>query len=91
MDYSWSTKNKLSLPNSSIQYTLSRNIKLKKKQSLSYILTYNYQNNLSYNNVIRREFEEQVNGVVKKMELNDSVFTQSVLNSGMFNVTYKCN
>ena len=91
MDYSWSTKNKLSLPNSSIQYTLSRNIKLKKKQSLSYILTYNYQNNLSYNNVIRREFEEQVNGVVKKMELNDSVFTQSVLNSGMFNVTYKFN
>ena len=91
MDYSWSTKNKLALPNPSIQYMLSRNVKLNKNKTLSYILTYNYQNNLSYNNIIRREFEEQVTGVIKKMELNDSVFTQSVLNSGMFNVTYRIN
>jgi len=91
MDYSWSTKNKSALPNPSIQYTLSRNIKLNNDKTLSYILTYNYQNNLSYSNIIRREFEEQVTGVVKKMELNDSVFTISVLNSGMFNVTYRIN
>ena len=91
MDFTWSTKNRLALPNPSIQYTLSRNIKLKKKQTLSFILTYNYQNNFNYNNIIRREFEEQATGVIKKMELNDSVFTQSVLNSGMLNLVYKIN
>lgn len=91
MDFTWSTKDRLALPNPSIQYTLSRNIKLKKKQTLSFILTYNYQNNFNYNNIVRREFEEQATGVVKKMELNDSVFTQSVLNSGMLNLVYKIN
>ena len=91
MDFTWSTKDRLALPNPSIQYTLSRNIKLKKKQTLSFILTYNYQNNFNYNNIVRREFEEQATGVVKKMELNDSVFTQSVLNSGMLNFVYKIN
>ena len=91
MDFTWSTKDRLALPNPSIQYTLSRNIKFKKKQTLSFILTYNYQNNFNYNNIVRREFEEQATGVVKKMELNDSVFTQSVLNSGMLNLVYKIN
>ena len=91
MDFTWSTKDRLALPNPSIQYTLSRNIKLKKKQTLSFILTYNYQNNFNYNNIVRREFEEQATGVVKKMELNDSVFTRSVLNSGMLNLVYKIN
>jgi hypothetical protein len=91
MNFTWSTKDRLALPNPSIQYTLSRNIKLKKKQTLSFILTYNYQNNFNYNNIVRREFEEQATGVVKKMELNDSVFTQSVLNSGMLNFVYKIN
>jgi len=91
MDFTWSTKDRLALPNPSIQYTLSRNIKFKKKRTLSFILTYNYQNNFNYNNIVRREFEEQATGVVKKMELNDSVFTQSVLNSGMLNLVYKIN
>ena len=91
MDFTWSTKDRLALPNPSIQYTLSRNIKLKKKQTLSFILTYNHQNNFNYSNIVRREFEEQATGVVKKMELNDSVFTRSVLNSGMLNLVYKIN
>ena len=91
MDFTWETKNRMALPNPSIQYTLSRNIKLKDKQNLSFILTYNHQNNFNYNNIVRREFEEQATGVVKKMELNDSVFTQSVLNSGMLNLAYKIN
>lgn len=91
MDFNWSTKNRVALPNPSIQYTLSRNFKLKNKQTLSLITTYNYQNNFNYSNVVRREFEEQANGVIKKMELNDSVFTRSVLNSGMLNLVYKIN
>ena len=91
MDYSWDTKNKIAAPNSSIQYTLSNKIKFPNKSMLGYLLTYNYQNNLSFNKVTRREFEEQATGVVLKMELNDSVFSSNILNSGMLNLFYNKN
>lgn len=91
MNYSWSTKSKTAQPNSSVQYTLSNKIKLQNEGVFGYIFTYNYQNNIAFNKVTRREFEEQATGVVLKMELNDSLFTQNILNSGMLNFLYKKN
>ena len=91
MNFNWGTKNKTALPNTSIQYTLSNKIKLQDKGTFGYLFTYNYQNNLSFNKVVRRDFEEQATGVVLKMELNDSLFTQNILNSGMLNFSYNKN
>jgi TonB-dependent receptor len=91
MDFTWSTKNKIALPNTSFSYTLSNKIKFENKSVFGFLLTYNYQNNLSFNKVVRREFEEQATGVVLKMELNDSLFTQNILNSGMLNFSYNKN
>jgi outer membrane receptor protein involved in Fe transport len=46
---------------------------------------------MSFNKLIRREFEESTAGVITKNELKDSAFTQSVLNSAMFNMKFKLN
>jgi TonB-dependent receptor len=83
---SWSTESRMCLPSGNLQYSIGGI-----KNKFSYIFSYAYQNNLSYNTYIRSDFEEQATGVVKKMELKDSVFTQNILNTGMFNLTYKIN
>jgi TonB-dependent receptor len=90
VNFSWSTNDKMALPNSSIQYSLGRSYK-KDEKEFGFVLAYSYQNNLQTNNITRREFEEQSTGVILKMELNDDVYTQTVLNSGMFNATFKLN
>jgi TonB-dependent receptor len=87
----WSTDKKIAIPNFNIQYAFGRNDTLKNKHQLGYIFAYTYQYNLNTNKTTRREFEEQSNGVVQKMELNDSVYTTSILNSAMFNVKYAFN
>ncbi len=88
MSFSWGSDKRKALPNGSLQYTIGRNIKFK-ESSLGFVFAYSYQNNFNTNKTIRREFEEQATEVVKKMELTDSVFTQSILNAAMFNLTYK--
>jgi outer membrane receptor protein involved in Fe transport len=88
MNFSWGSEKRKALPNGSLQYTLGRTIKMK-ESSLGLVFAYSYQNNFNTNKTIRREFEEQATEVVKKMELTDSVFTQSILNAAMFNMTYK--
>jgi hypothetical protein len=90
VNFSWSTTDKMALPNSSIQYSLGRSYK-KDEKEFGFVLAYSYQNNLQTNTITRREFEEQSTGVVLKMELNDDVYTQTVLNSGMFNASFKLN
>jgi hypothetical protein len=66
-------------------------IQLKEKQKFGYVVAYSYQNNFSFNEVTRREFEEQATGVITKNELKDSAYTQSVLNSGLLNFSYQFN
>jgi hypothetical protein len=88
MNFSWGSDKRKALPNGSLQYTIGRTIKMK-ESSLGFVFAYSYQNNFNTNKTIRREFEEQATEVVKKMELTDSVFTQSILNAAMFNMTYK--
>ena len=84
MSTSWSTNSRMALPNGNLQYSIGRNYK-----KLSFSFAYNYQNTLNMNNLVRRDFEEQSTGVVQKMELKDSVFTQTILNSAMINFLYK--
>ncbi len=88
MDFSWNGIYRKAMPNLGLQYTLGKNFELKNDSEFGFAFAYNYQNNFSTNQVIRREFEEQAEGVILKSELNDTAFTQSVLNSAMLNLKY---
>ena len=87
----WGSFNRKALPNLSLQYSIGRMIQLKEKRKFGYVFAYSYQNNFSFSQVTRREFEEQATGVITKNELKDSAFTQAVLNSGMFNLSFSFN
>jgi TonB-dependent receptor len=91
MNYNWSPLARTALPNSSLQYTLGNTYIFPNKQSFGYIAAYSYQNNQSFAFNTRREFEESASGVVQRMELNDSIFTQNVLNTVMLNGKYVLN
>ena len=88
MNYNWSPEQRRAMPNSSLQYSIGKTYTFKNKQSLGYVAAYSYQNNQTFSLNTRREFEESATGVVKRMELIDSVFTQNVLNTGMLNLKY---
>jgi TonB-dependent receptor len=88
---SWGTYSRFALPNLNLQYSIGKTIKLADERNFGYVFAYNYQSNMSFNKVTRREFEESAAGVITKNELKDSAYTQSVLNSAMFNMKYKLN
>jgi TonB-dependent receptor len=88
---SWGTYSRFALPNLNLQYSIGKTIKLAEERNFGYVFAYNYQSNMSFNKVTRREFEESTAGVITKNELKDSAFTQSVLNSAMFNMKFKLN
>ena len=88
---SWGTYSRVALPNLNLQYSIGKTIKLTEERNFGYVFAYNYQSNMSFNKVTRREFEESVAGVITKNELKDLAYTQSVLNSAMFNMKYKLN
>ena len=87
----WSTYNIIAGPNVNIQSTINRNYNFKNDRSIGFIFGYNYQYNFNNNNLLRQDFEESATGIVKKMELNDTVYTKTVLHSGLFNLTYNIN
>ena len=84
MSTTWSTQTRMALPTGNLQYSIGKSYK-----KLSFSFAYNYQNVTNMNNLVRRDFEEQSTEVVQKMELRDSVFTQTILNSAMVNFFYK--
>jgi TonB-dependent receptor len=88
MTPSWKIETTKALPALSLQYSLGRNFKVFKKD-FGVLFAYTYQNNFNANKTIRREFEEQALGVIQKTELNDSVYTQTILNSALLN--FACN
>ena len=90
MQFLWSPQNSKALPNGNLQYSFGRNFK-KEEQEFGFIFAYNYQNTQNTNIYFRRDFEEQAAGVIKKMELMDSVFNRSILNSAMLNTLWKIN
>jgi len=91
MNFGWGKTYGKALPSGSIQYSLGRSYKLNKDDQFGFVFAYSYQNNFNTSTLIRREFEEQAAGVLTKMELNDSVFTQTILNTGLLNFSYKFN
>jgi TonB-dependent receptor len=91
MTPSWAIDQRKALPTVNLQYSLGRNVKFNEKREFGFVAAYTYQNNLSTNRNIRREFEEQALGVIQKTELIDTVYTQTVLNSALLNFAYKHN
>jgi len=85
---SWGTKNRVALPNLSLQYTIGRSIAFKDSSKLGYVLAYSYQNNNSVNRIIRREFEEQATGVITTNDLRDSVYSNTIVSNTMANFKY---
>jgi len=83
----WITQNFTSLPNFNLQSTVNRNYKFAEKSSFGFNFGYNYNHNFNFSNLVRQEFEESATDVIKKMELRDSVFTISVLHSGLLNLS----
>jgi outer membrane receptor protein involved in Fe transport len=90
MTPSWGISDRLALPALNLQYGLGRNYQIK-GHDLGFVFAYTYQNMTSTNQNIRREFEEQAAGVVQKSELTDTVYSQKLLNSAMFNLSYELN
>lgn len=100
MVFNWTPKQMLALPNTSLQYALGRIYKLADSvRSIGFSFAYSYISNFNYSTNIRRDFEGDTdptgnnavidpNNVIKRMELVDSMFTQSVLNSSMFNIKF---
>ena len=91
MNWNWTTNQRLALPGGTLQWTIGKEIKLKKDTKLGLIFATSYQNVESMNNSIRRDFEEQASGVITKMELKDSVFTKNILFTNLLNLSLKIN
>ncbi len=87
----WITKDKIALPNLSLQYSLGKTYKLGNEKSVGFVAAYSYQNNNSIYSQVRREFEEQATEVITKSVLNDTVYNNSVLNAGMLNFKFTLN
>lgn len=87
---SWAIKTVTALPALNVQYSIANIGKIFKREAGS-IFSITYQNNYNYNEIIRREYEEQSTGVIKLTELNDQQYTQAILTSGMWNLAYKLN
>ena len=90
MTPSWAIQQKMALPTLNLQYGLNQTFKMG-NQRLGLAAAYTYQNNNVTSQNIRREFEERETGTVLKSELKDSVYTRTVLNSGMLNLNYEIN
>ncbi|MDP1800865.1 MAG: TonB-dependent receptor [Bacteroidota bacterium] len=94
MTPSWAIKNKQALPQIALQYSIGRNFKLFKRD-FGFIFATSYRNSTNTNQNIRREFEEQdaknTNDALMKVELTDTIYTQSILNSSLLNLAYKFN
>lgn len=90
MTPSWAIKNSTAMPNLALQYSVARTGKLFKRE-IGNLLAVTYNNTYSTYEETRRDFEEQSTGVVKRMELNDTIYSQSILASAMWNCTYMLN
>lgn len=90
MTPSWALNTTTAMPSLNLQYSIANVGKVLGREAGS-IFAVTYQNNFNYNEIIRREYEEQTTQVVKRMELNDKQYTQAILASGMWNLAYKLN
>ncbi len=87
-NYDWTLQNKKALPNMNFQYSLANVGKVFKKDFGSvFALTYNITTNTTFTK--RRTFEEKGTDFVKLLETNDTIFSNVVLASALWNLSYK--
>ena len=87
-NYDWTLQTKKALPNMNFQYTLANVGKVFKKDFGSvFALTYNSTTNTTFTK--RRTFEEQGSDFVKLSEYQDTTFSNVVLASALWNLSYK--
>ena len=87
-NYDWTLQTKKALPNMNFQYTLANVGKVFKKDFGSvFALTYNSTTNTTFTK--RRTFEEQGSDFVKLSEYQDTTFSNIVLASALWNLSYK--
>ncbi|MDF2453138.1 MAG: hypothetical protein K0S26_2642 [Bacteroidota bacterium] len=90
INYDWSLQTKKALPNLNLQITQGNVFKLFKKDFGSiFAVTYNNSNSTTISD--RREFEEQGAFVQKTREFIDTTFTNNILASALWNLSYKLN
>ncbi len=86
----WGLKTASAAPSTSLQYSMANVGKVFKRQAGSiFAITYNNNFNNSYST--RREFEEQQIDILKTKEYKDTTFTNNILSSLLWNVSYKLN
>ncbi len=84
----WSLKNQMAMPNFNLQYAMANVGKIFKRDAGSvFAITYNSNNNTVFNT--RREFEEQKDTILKIRDYNDTIFTNNILASALWNLAYK--
>lgn len=90
INYDWSLQNKNALPNFNLQFSQANVFKLFKKDFGSIVaVTYNNTNSTTISD--RREFEEQGITVQKTRDFRDTTFTNNILSSVLWNLSYKLN
>lgn len=91
MSGDWSLKKvSAALPSISLQYSLADTGKLFKKEVGS-IFAITYYNNYSTSFSTRREFEEQQVDILKTKQFVDTTYTNNILTSMLWNISYKWN
>ncbi|MFO0322405.1 MAG: TonB-dependent receptor domain-containing protein [Bacteroidota bacterium] len=90
LNYDWTLQTKKALPNLNVQLINSSVFKLFKKDFGSVVaLTYNISNATTISD--RREFEEQGETVLKVRDFKDTTYSNNILTSLLWNLSYKLN
>lgn len=90
INYDWSLKNKTAMPNLNLQVSQANVFKLFKRDFGSIVaITYNNTNSTTITD--RREFEEQGETVQKTRDFIDTTYTNNILTSVLWNLSYKLN
>lgn len=88
INYDWGLQNKTALPNLNFQYSMANVGKVFKRDAGSvFAITYYNNNSTLFNN--RREFEEQGDSVQKIKDYQDTIYSNNILASVMWNISYK--
>ncbi|MGE0569178.1 MAG: TonB-dependent receptor [Bacteroidia bacterium] len=78
---------KASLP-INLQFSMGQNLKLFKNE-FGVLFAYTYRNSFNRSQSIRNEYEESATDTIQKIELIDTVYSKTVLNSSLLNFAYK--
>jgi hypothetical protein len=90
INYDWTLQNKTALPNLNLLVTQANVFKLFKKDFGSIVaVTYNNSNSTTISD--RREFEERGAEVQKTRDYIDTTYSNNILTSLMWNLSYKLN